>query len=110
MCKYIQKEGFALTSALQKFHEMLHGRGFTLPMDHKPFLAIFGSKNGIPVYTANSKEARALAYNFNILCRSTTSFGQADTLSTLTATRPTAVEDQIFAATSVDVDIQHIHR
>ncbi|EYB85899.1 hypothetical protein Y032_0289g1517 [Ancylostoma ceylanicum] len=107
----IEKEGLALIYAIQKFHKMLHGRKFTLLTDHKPLLAIFGSKKGIPVYTANRLQRWAtilLGYDFSIQYRSTTSIGQADALSRLIASQPTIDEDRVIAAISVDADIQHV--
>ncbi|PIO61562.1 hypothetical protein TELCIR_16908 [Teladorsagia circumcincta] len=65
----IEKEALAIVFAVQKFHRMLHGRRSTLLTDHKPLLTIFGSKKGIPVYTANRLQRWAitlLAYDFNI--------------------------------------------
>ncbi|PIO64087.1 hypothetical protein TELCIR_14296 [Teladorsagia circumcincta] len=52
--------------------------------DHKPLLAILGSKNGVPIYTANTLQRWALIvknYDFTIEYRSTSNFGQADALS-----------------------------
>lgn len=74
----IEKEALAIIFAVTKFHKMIYGRKFTLQTDHKPLLAIFGSKKGIPVYTANRIQRWALtllSYNFDIEYTSTTLFG-----------------------------------
>ena len=44
----IEKESLALIFAVQRFHKMLFGRKFTMHYDHRPLLAIFSSKKGIP--------------------------------------------------------------
>lgn len=65
----VEKEALAIVYALKKFHKMLNGRCFHLSTDHKPLLAIFGSKKGIPVHTANRLQRWALqlmAYDFSI--------------------------------------------
>ncbi|PIO72335.1 zinc knuckle [Teladorsagia circumcincta] len=49
----IEKEALAIVFAVQKFHRFVHGRHFTLRTDHKPLISIFGSRKGIPIYTAN---------------------------------------------------------
>ncbi|EYC40917.1 hypothetical protein Y032_0589g363 [Ancylostoma ceylanicum] len=57
------------------------GRRFTLKTDHKPLLAILGSKKGVPVYSANRLQRWAttlLNYNFTIAYVNTKDFGQAD--------------------------------
>ena len=45
----IKKESLKIIYAVKKFHR----REFALQTDHKPWLTIFGSKNGIPTHTAN---------------------------------------------------------
>ena len=82
----IEKEALALIFVVKNFHNMLYGRRFTLLTDHKPLLTVFGSKKGIPTYTANRLLRWAttlMAYGFQIAYQSTTSFGQADALSRL---------------------------
>ena len=49
----IDREALAIVFAITKFHKMIFGRRFLLQTDHKPLLKIFGSKKGIPAYTAN---------------------------------------------------------
>lgn len=82
----IEKEGLALIFAINKFHKYVFGRKFTLKTDHKPLLAIFGSKKGIPIHTANRLQRWAvnlLAYDFNIEYVNTESFSYVDSLSRL---------------------------
>ncbi|EGT45549.1 hypothetical protein CAEBREN_25839 [Caenorhabditis brenneri] len=104
----IEKEGFALITAVTKFHKYLHGRFFTLKTDHKPLLSIFGDKKGVPVYSANRLQRWAtilLNYQFNIEYVNTLAFGQADALSRLIAenTNNLEHEDQVIAQIETDV-------
>ncbi|PIO77100.1 integrase core domain protein [Teladorsagia circumcincta] len=106
----IEKEGLALIYAVRKFHRYIYGRHFTLLTDHKPLLAIFGSKKGVPAYSANRLQRwrlTLLAYDFDIEYRSTTSFGQADAdltdLDLISAQSPPE-EDVIIAKIARDVN------
>ncbi|XGW10025.1 hypothetical protein V3C99_011919, partial [Haemonchus contortus] len=103
----IEKEGLALIYAVRKFHRYIYGRHFTLLTDHKPLLAIFGSKRGVPAYSANRLQRWRLAlraYDFDIEYRSTTSFGQADALSRLISAQSPPEEDVIIATIARDVN------
>uniref|UniRef100_A0A7I4Y6B5 RNA-directed DNA polymerase n=1 Tax=Haemonchus contortus TaxID=6289 RepID=A0A7I4Y6B5_HAECO len=101
----VEKEALAITFALRKFHRYIYGRHFKLLTDHKPLLAIFGSKKGVPVYTANRLQRWALIvknYDFTIEYRHTTNFGQADALSRLIAEQSTKEEDVVIATIEKD--------
>lgn len=56
----IEKEVLALVFAVKKFHPMVYGRKFLLRTDHRPLLAIFGSRKGIPVHSASRLQRWAL--------------------------------------------------
>nr|CAD2177516.1 unnamed protein product [Meloidogyne enterolobii] len=103
----IEKEALGLVFAVQKFHRMLYGRKFTLQTDHKPLVAIFGSKNGIPIYSASRLQRWALIltnYDFDIQYINTKSFGQADVLSRLIDEYPRPTEDILIANISTDTE------
>ncbi|XP_053685985.1 uncharacterized protein K02A2.6-like [Sabethes cyaneus] len=107
----IEKEGLALIFAVTRFHRMIFGRHFVLETDHKPLLAIFGSKKGIPVYTANRLQRWALTlllYDFSIKYVSTDSFGYADILSRLINTHVRPNEDYIIASIELEETMEDI--
>uniref|UniRef100_A0A183BPS4 RNA-directed DNA polymerase n=1 Tax=Globodera pallida TaxID=36090 RepID=A0A183BPS4_GLOPA len=102
----IEREALALIFACQKFHRMIYGRKFVLLTDHKPLLAIFGSKKGIPIYTAARLQRWALTlanYDFTIQYVKSENFGQADVLSRLVASHRLD-EDHIVAHAHVDAE------
>ncbi|CAD6200371.1 unnamed protein product, partial [Caenorhabditis auriculariae] len=106
----IEKEGLALIFAVRKFHRYIFGRRFTLLTDHKPLLAIFGNKKGLPVYSANRLLRWSLilrGYDFKIEYRSTTNFGQADALSRLISDDQQPTEDIVIAKAALDADAEY---
>jgi len=89
-----------LIFAVTRFHRMIYGRRFILETDHKPLLAIFGAKKGIPTYTANRLQRWALTlllYDFSINYISTDSFGHADVLSRLINRHVRPDEEMVIA-------------
>ncbi|BHF69110.1 hypothetical protein SprV_0301215200 [Sparganum proliferum] len=105
----IEKEALALVFAVKKFHKLLYGRHFTLLTDHKPLLSIFGSKKGIPVYSASRLQQSAtilLDYDFDIRYCRTTDFGQADALSRLISNHQEPEEDTVIAAIAIEDDVR----
>ncbi|CAH8624689.1 unnamed protein product [Dicrocoelium dendriticum] len=107
----IEKEALAIVFAVKKFHKMLYGRRFKLLTDHKPLLAIFGSKKGIPAYTANRLQRWALTllgYDFEIRYQSTNSLGQADALSRLIDSQQQEHEDTIIASVEIEPDVKFL--
>ncbi|XP_058448351.1 uncharacterized protein K02A2.6-like [Malaya genurostris] len=106
----IEKEGLALIFAVTRFHRMIFGRSFILETDHKPLLSIFGSKKGIPVYTANRLQRWALTlllYNFTIQYVRTESFGYADVLSRLINNHIRPNEEYVIASIELEESVKH---
>ncbi|GFR09705.1 uncharacterized protein K02A2.6, partial [Trichonephila clavata] len=77
-------------NARSRSHQELYlGRRFTLITDHKPLVAIFGSKRGLPVLAATRLLHYALilqSFEFDIIFRKTIEHGNADFLSRLPKT------------------------
>ncbi|XP_058817026.1 uncharacterized protein K02A2.6-like [Topomyia yanbarensis] len=90
---------------------MLFGRHFRLKTDHQPLLRIFGSKKGIPVYTANRLQRFALnllLYDFDIEYVPTHKFGDADLLSRLINQHVKPDEDYIIASINLEEDLRAV--
>lgn len=105
------REGLAIIFAVTKFHKMLFGRHFRLQTDHAPLLRIFGSKKGIPVYTANRLQRFALTlllYDFEIEYVATNKFGNADVLSRLIDQHAKPEEDYVIASIRLEDDIRSV--
>ncbi|XP_062540765.1 uncharacterized protein K02A2.6-like [Armigeres subalbatus] len=105
------REGLAIVFAVTKFHKMLFGRHFRLQTDHQPLLRIFGSKKGIPVYTANRLQRFALnllLYDFDIEYVPTHKFGNADLLSRLINQHVKPDEDYVIASLNLEEDLRAV--
>ncbi|XP_062700352.1 uncharacterized protein K02A2.6-like [Aedes albopictus] len=105
------REGLAIIFAVTKFHKMLFGRHFRLQTDHQPLLRIFGSKKGIPVYTANRLQRFALhllLYDFEIEYVPTHKFGNADLLSRLINQHVKPEEDYVIASLNLEEDLRSV--
>ncbi|XP_035917100.1 uncharacterized protein K02A2.6-like isoform X1 [Anopheles stephensi] len=107
----IDREGLAIIFAVTRFHKMLYGRHFRLQTDHKPLLRIFGSKKGIPVYTANRLQRFALAlqlYDFEIEYIPTDKFGNADLLSRLISKHAKPEQEYMIASIELEEAVNHV--
>ena len=96
----IEKEALGIIFAVTKFHTYLHGRWFILQTDHKPLITIFGSKKGLPVYTANRLlrwGTILLNYNFKIEFLTSKNISHADSLSRLIPKNTEVFEGSIIA-------------
>ncbi|GFX59065.1 uncharacterized protein K02A2.6 [Trichonephila clavipes] len=85
----INKETLSIVWAVKRFYLYLKGRRFTLITDHKPLIAIFGSKRGSPVLAATRLLHYALillSLEFSIIFPKTIEHGNADFLSRLSKT------------------------
>jgi hypothetical protein len=81
----IDKEALVVYG-VNKHHQYLFGRKFTLRSDHKALTYIFGPKHGIPQTAASRLQryaVRLAAYDFDIEFVSTDKNGNADCLSRL---------------------------
>ena len=107
----IEKEALGIIFAVTKFHRYLHGRFFTLQTDYKPLTTIFGSKMGLPIYTANRLlrwGTILLNRNFKIEYLPSKQISHADGLSRLVPKYSEPFVDTIIAALRTDCEIKNM--
>ena len=107
----IEKEALGIIFAVTKFHRYLHGRFFTLQTDHKPLITIFGSKKGLPIYTANRLlrwGTILLNNNFKIEFLPLKQFSHGDGLSRLVPKYSEPFEGTIIASLLTDCEIKNM--
>jgi len=76
----IEKEGLPIIFGVQRFHQYLYCRKFTLMTDHKPLVTIFNPGKPFPLITSNRLQLWAIilmAYNFDTQYRFTFALGNA---------------------------------
>ena len=79
----LEKEALSLVFGVQKFHQFLYGRDFTLCTDHKLLTTILGPKKGIPPIAAARLQRWALQlaiHNYTIKFHPTKAHANADAL------------------------------
>ncbi|XP_055542937.1 uncharacterized protein K02A2.6-like [Wyeomyia smithii] len=104
----VEKEALALVFGVTKFHRFIYGRKFSLHTDHKPLVAVFGSKKGIPIHTTNRLQRWALvllSYDFDNIHVATQDFGYADILSRLIDPRAKPDDDFVIASVQLENDV-----
>ena len=100
----LEKEALALIFGVKKFHKYVYGRKFTLVTDHKPLLAILGSKKGLPTLAAARLQRWAiflLGYQYDLEFRPTGSHCNADGFSRLPRVSRDGEEKQLECGASV---------
>ncbi len=80
------EKALSIVFGIQKFHQYLYARHFTLLTDHKPLVAIFNPSKAIPSLSAARMQRWALllsAYTYHISYRPTELHANADAMSCL---------------------------
>ena len=80
----LDKEATSIMFGIQKFHNYLAGRSFTVVTDHKPLLGIFNPKKPLPVMLSPRLIRIAIAltsHDYDITYRPGSQIGNADSLS-----------------------------
>ena len=107
----IEKEGLAITYAMETFHRFIHGRTFVLQTDHKPLLLIFGTKKGVPTHSTNRLKRWSvilLNYNFKIQYMPSKKIAHTDGLSRLIPDNAELLEETVIAALKQEQELKEV--
>ena len=106
----LEKEALSLVYGIQKFHQYIYGRNFTLLIDHHPLTVILGPKKGIPPLAAARLLRWALlllAYQYTNKFHPTQDHANADGLSRLPVKGAQPIgnfpQAEVFNATQMQV-------
>lgn len=81
----IDKELLSIIFGLKNFNQYVWGRNFTLIIDHKSLLSIFGPKKGLPAMAASRLQRYAMilsiGYDYDICYKKSKHHNNADVLS-----------------------------
>ena len=105
----IEKEALGINICSDKISP-IH-RFFTLKRDHKPLISIFGSKKGLPIYTANRLLRLGtilLNYNFKIEYLPSKQISPADGLSRLIPKYSEPFDDTIITTLRTACEIKNM--
>ena len=99
----LDKEGLAIVFGVEKFHQYLYGRKFTINTDHKPLIGLFNEHKPIPQMASGRVQRWALtlaASEYSIVHKAGTANANADALSRLplpdTPSRTPEPGDNVF--------------
>lgn len=98
----LEKEALSLIFGVQKFHQYLYGRKFTLVTDHKPLITILNPRKGIPSIAAARLQRWALilaSYQYEIEFKPTDKHSNADGVSRLPLPHSQDMEGRVSEAT-----------
>lgn len=105
----VDKEALAIYFGVKKFQQYLIGRKFCIKTDHKPLVAIFGEKRGIPVMAAGRLQRWATflsSFDFTILYVRGKDNGCADALSRLSLPEGGEVKEGFSYLNTIGRDFQ----
>ena len=104
-------EGLAIIFAIKKFHKYVHGREILLQTDHRPLLAIFGSKKGIPTHTTSHLQRWAtmlLNDSFKMEFLPLKKIAHANGLSRFIQKNTEPLEETVIASFKSEMDVKYV--
>ena len=107
----IEKEALAIIFGINKFHQYLYGRRFSLGTDHKPLTLIVGPKRGIPVLAVSRLQRWAIhlgAYQYDIQYRTSKKNANTNALSRLP--RKMVEEPDVWTSEAEEVNQVQLER
>ena len=98
----LEREGLSIVYGVRKFHKYLFGRRFTLVIDHKPLVSIFGPKKNLPTLATARMQRWAvllLGYQYDLKFQTSQQHSNADGFSRLPRENTCEKEDALESRT-----------